>query len=146
MRLDYDCLLDLMLCVEETCTVRKMVVLYDVELLDRMEGHLYPLGKKPQLNDYQKALLAKYSNEMIIYHINYCVADELFVLYSKQLDEIKICDLTPKGHKFVGLLRSKTIGEKVKSFLKANGTATIQSLVEFSFSELASLVKKTFGA
>ncbi len=135
MRLDYDCLLDLMLCVEETCTVRKSCKFVDIEKLENLIKAAIVKNDDALILEYQTKLLAKYSNDVILYHIRYCIEDNIFKAYwDHEQCSFWIEDLTPDGHRLVGLLRNQTIKGKIKSLFDEIGSTTVRSLVELSHS------------
>ncbi len=135
MRLNYDCLLDLMLCVEETCTVRKSCKFVDVEELENLIKAAVVENDDALMLEYQDRLITKYSNDVILYHIRYCIEDNLFkACWDHELCCFWIEDLTPDGHRLVGLLRNQTIKGKIKSFFDDIGSVTIRSLIELSHS------------
>ncbi len=121
MRLNMDCLRDILLCVEENTGLRKSCYFVDSDLA---VAQSYSDDEFETIPKYQVALLSSYSNDELIYHVHYCVYAELILPFDNSSDEkIMIADLTPKGHEFLGNIRNpdnwaktKEVGGKIGAF------------------------------
>lgn len=125
MRLDYDCIRDILLTVES---------------LDRMDSSIY-------LDDYKKyKLLEKYSNDEIQYHSIKLIQEEyvrgLKVSGSDVTNAIYIDDLTWKGHELLNDIRSESVFKETKNKV-INSIGTVSLSI---FQQLAvDIAMKTLG-
>lgn len=112
MRLNLDCLRDLLLTVEETCDFRNIM--------------------RYSKSDNNFKRLKKYSHEEIIYHVNQCDLSGLLIGLSMpdSGDFFVLSDLSPKGHQFVANIRSDTVWKKVKLKAIDIGCASLPSIFE----------------
>lgn len=121
MRLDMDCVRDVLLCVENNTGLRKRCIFVDDILNTRFAAQ--GLQAKEQ-KDYQKELLELYDHDKLMYHVKYCIEAELISeCEGSNLHTRKIADLTVKGHELLANIRSdlnwtkiKDVGAKVGSF------------------------------
>lgn len=145
MKLDIDCVRDIMIWVEETTTPTHFAVYVNVDLLDGQGDFLYPNPEcMPRPNEQQQKLLKKYSNEVLVYHLNYCVEAELLALAnSSDGISITIRDLTPKGHDFIGNIRHGPVFQKTKDVLETLGVKTLDAAVQVSALVVSELIKST---
>ncbi|EPW71998.1 DUF2513 domain-containing protein [Streptococcus agalactiae] len=125
MRLDYDCIRDILLTVES---------------LDRMDSSIY-------LDDYKKyKLLETYSNDEIQYHSIKLIQEEyvqgLKVSGSDVTNAIYIDDLTWKGHELLNDIRSESVFKETKNKV-INSIGTVSLSI---FQQLAvDIAMKTLG-
>ena len=112
MKLDIDCVRDVLICVEENTGPDRFCVFID-EI--KMPGICAALGRDPvPLQEYQKALQGSYSNETLVYHVKYCIEAGLLACTGGTAGyEIMIPDLSARGHDFL----QKCKNEKDKSKL-----------------------------
>lgn len=121
MRLNMDCIRSILLCVEENTGLRKYCSFIDKDL-EAATSSVF--GESEETLPYQTELLKKYNNDVLIYHIKYCISAELIISSDQSSDyKILIFDLTPKGHEFLSSIRensnwtkTKEIGGKIGSF------------------------------
>lgn len=134
MKLDIDCVRDIMLWVEETTTPTRLAVYVDIDLLDKQGDFLYPNPAcMPKPNEQQQKLLKKYSNEKLIYHLNYCVKAELLALAnSSEKILIIVSDLTPKGHELIGNIRDPKNFSSTKHILSKASVITLEALIDIA--------------
>ena len=119
MKLNLDCVRDILLCVEEHTGPRSRCVFVDTfqtESMRRMGLHTIEPA------DYQINLMEKYDIDEIMYHIKYCFEADLIVVVdgSSQYQQ-QIADLTPKGHDFLANIRNTSNWEKTKDVGKKVG-------------------------
>lgn len=116
MRLDIDCLRDVLLCIEEHTGLRNYCYFIDKEL----ESIANNMGSVSPIQAYQEKLLEKYDNDTLLYHVHFCVEAE-FAKTSLEQSRYKmwIADLTPKGHEFLANIRDTKQWTTVKKGLAA---------------------------
>ena len=120
MRLDLDCVRDILFCEEENTNLRKRCFFVDSGLVEA--AHF--CGNDVDIPPYQSSLLNKYENDILIYHVHYCLSADLIVgMEDSDEYQIWIADLSPKGHEFLSNIRAnsnweetKKIGSKVGAF------------------------------
>lgn len=114
MRLNLDCVRDLLLTVEETCDFRNIM--------------------RYSKSDNNFKRLKKYSHEEIIYHVNQCDLSGLLIGLSMpdSGDFFALSDLSPKGHQFVANIRDDTIFKKIKSKIIKIGGASLPVIMDLS--------------
>jgi hypothetical protein len=116
MKLNPDCVHDILLSVEEICTS------------DR--GMNYNGGS----NDNPK-LLNKYSCEEIIYHVQLCEKYGLILNVNYRKDDsvhILIKDLSPQGHTFIANVRKDDVWNETKSIAEKVGSLSLPTLAQIS--------------
>ncbi|EJO5347306.1 DUF2513 domain-containing protein [Clostridium botulinum] len=122
MRLNPDCIRDILLTVEESTDFNSTMC--------------YP-------DDYE--LLSKYSNNEVLYHIKQCELSELVTKVSWFIDSAcNIHDLSPEGHKFLADIRSDTTWNKTKEISKKVGSSSISALKEIATGVITELIKSQF--
>ncbi len=127
MRLNMDCIRDILLCVEENTGLRQYCIFVDIDFAEQLKDIL---EVTPNPKEYQRKLLTDYKNNELIYHIDYCIeADLIAALDISESYEIVITDLTPTGHELLGRIRDNTIWGKVKETLSKCNINTIAELL-----------------
>lgn len=127
MKLNSDCVRDILLMVEE-CADFSNAVEY-------------------RRNDNIHKKISKYTHEEIVYHIKQCEMSELIadVFYCDDGDTVTISDLTPKGHEFLANVRQDNIWNGVKSIAKKVGSTSLSALVQISSNVITEIIKAQFG-
>ncbi len=139
MKLNLDCVRDILLCVEENTGVRKYCYFVDSTLDDFNHRGGFEVLDAP---DYQKKLMENGSVEELIYHINYCVkADLLSQINSSTGYKILIADLTPKGHDFLENIREKTIWDGVKAIATKVGSKSLESVTQIASNVVIEIIR-----
>lgn len=117
MKLNPDCIREILLAVEAQTGYLKPTHAYDVaEAVD------FPV-------------------EEVLYHINQC---ELYGFFTKVIHYVNqdhnstIIDLSPKGHEFIQNIRSQSVWEKTKNIAKSAGSFAIGILTETAISVIKS--------
>lgn len=125
MRLNNDCIRDILLTVEDKCDFNRNMQYY-------IEN-----------NNHEK--LKNYSHEEIIYHIRQCELSGLIlgVSYADGGDFVRISDLSPDGHKFLTNIREDNIWNKTKSIAKKIGCSSLPSMIEISTRIISEIIKNT---
>lgn len=113
MRLDPDCVRDILLTVEENTGYRKELQISREE----------PLPEQ----------LQKYGFNAVAYHVSQCIMAGLLVEGHHFLRvEIAIADLTPAGHEFLANIRADTNWSKIKQKAKAVGSESLSVLAQIA--------------
>ncbi|WP_315074198.1 DUF2513 domain-containing protein [uncultured Clostridium sp.] len=123
MKLNPDCVRDILFTVEEHST------------LDR--GVNYPDEELEKLSDYSK--------DEILYHIKQCELSGLVTEVSWFLGgTCYISYLSPIGHEFLADIRSDTNWNKTKDVAKKVGSFSLSTLKDISAQVIAEVIKKSF--
>ncbi len=139
MRLNFDCVRDILLCVEENTDLRHLCAFVDIETYQQSNFS----DEQPEIQPYQKALMQKYDNDTIIYHIYYCNAAGLLLFPEvSEPDRIDIEDLTPDGHSFLANIREPSNWEKIKTVGHKLGCTSLPTLSNIASQVVAALIKQ----
>lgn len=124
MRLNPDCIRDILLTVEENT---------DFSTYMRFnEGTDYPL-------------LKKYSTDEVFYHIKQCELSCLIPKVSFSFGpSCLIEDLTPSGHEFLANIRSDSAWNKTKEISKNIGSSSLDTLKQIATGVITELIKSQF--
>lgn len=127
MRLNTECVRDLLLTIEETTTVT-----------DSMDYYI-------DQNDFPR--LTKYSHEEILYHIRQCKLAELITNanFYDGGDLVIIPDLSPKGHEFLENIRSDNLWNSTKQVASKVGSFSLKSLISIASGILTQTIKQQLG-
>lgn len=143
MRLDADCVRDVLLCVEENTGLRKAAVFTDTGLADQTAAFL---GNEVSVKDYQLELEKSYPCDKLIYHLNYCAEAGLVKLGDFTAgDTIWVEDLTPAGHEFLSNIRESSNWEKTMDIAGKAGTTAISMLTKIAEGVALALAKQHLG-
>lgn len=133
MKLNIDCVRDIMLWAEAITTPTQLAIYVDTDTVDKVKDCLYVSDDEiPVPDSQQKELLAKYTNETLVYHLRYCIEAKLLTEYAAVSDGtiIAILDLTPLGHDFIGNIRKEENFSPVKSIAEKAGVETVNSIID----------------
>ncbi len=128
MRINMDCIRDILLCIEENTGLQQrcLFVSYAYSEVQEMIG-----GDLIEPMQYQIDLEKTYDNDELIYHLKYCAEAGLIVSAGKiPAYQNQIVDLTPKGHDFIANIRSNTLWEKIKKICIQAGVSSIDAILE----------------
>ena len=127
MKLNPDCIRDILLTVEEFTDFTR-------HLHYRMNENTYPK-------------LSNYSHEEIIYHVRQCSLSNLItkVSYYDAGESIAIQDLSPLGHNFLADIRSDNIWEHTKTIAAKVGSVSLDALIQISTGVLTQIINKQLG-
>ena len=140
MRLNYDCVRDVMLWAEELTAPNRYAVYVDVDAMNTSSIFLRE-SDKPQPNEFQKKLLEKYSNETLVYHIRYCLKAKFLEGNPYDNRGITITDLTPEGHQFLADIRSNTIFNKTKEIGIKLGVESLHGIARIAEGVVTETIK-----
>lgn len=139
MRLNLDCLRDILLCIEENTDYRRFVTFVDVDSVKRVGAHL---GEHPEPFPYQEGLLHSYGNNEIMYHLKYCFHAGLIEADREPSGmQFFVRDLTPAGHDFLSDIRSKTVFEKTKAVAKELQAQSIPAVQRIAASVISAIIR-----
>ena len=130
MKLDIDCLRDVLICVEDNTGLHQSCVFYDVPVMEKVCSLM---GKeKPDIPGYQAKLLEnkKYGNDVLFYHVLQCVEGGLIKRVEGTAEyEAVITGFTFKGHDFLGNIRNPKVWGKILEFLDKHGDIGIAAII-----------------
>lgn len=109
MKLNLDCIRDILLIVEE---------FDDVDI--------------NEMNYKGYKFLCDYDYEELCYHLEQCYMYDFFVVYDMRLDfSFKIVGLKPKGHEYIANIRDKKNYTKLKKAAEQLGITSIATFGEY---------------
>lgn len=126
MKLNPDCIRDILLAVEEE-TDGERIFHYDRQ-------------------NQKHSQLAKYDHNEILYHMRQCSISDLIVGF-KAFDSgamVLISDLSPKGHEFLANIRSNSFWARVKDTAVKIGTPALGSIVQIAENLATALISEYF--
>lgn len=147
MKLNIDCVRDIMLWVEAITTPTQLASYVNTDAVNSDDGFLYiNADDRPMPNAAQKKLLEKYSNETLVYHLHYCIEAKLLTEFdSPDGNIIVIKDLTPLGHDFIGNIRHDPVFQKVKTVLNLLGVKSLEAATQASSLVVTEIIKKAIS-
>ena len=130
MRLNFECVRDILLCVEENTDVQRVCVFVDVsEDADSIRAALgYPRSNY-EVQPYHAELLSRYNNDILIYHIRYCI--EAGLIKESPLftpPSYGVSDLTVDGHELIGKVRDPKHWEQTQRGMSKIGMYSLSVL------------------
>lgn len=121
MKLNPDCIRDILLSVEESTTYSKFF-----EFNEDYMNH-------PRLKTYD--------GEEVLYHLRQCKADDFFIDCKFTLDgTCLVVDLSPKAHRFLADIRTDTVWNKTKEKAKSIGSYSLDVLVKIASGIVTSMI------
>ena len=127
MKLNIDCIRDILLAVEDATAENKTV----------RYGKAGPCPRR----------LAGYSHSELVYHFRQCRAAQLFEHYTG--DDmgrlIVVTDLSPDGHKFLENIRQDSAWDKVKAAAASAGSLSVSAFVQIAFDIAGDILKGRLG-
>lgn len=109
MRLNMDCVRDILLCVEENTSLTKVCV-----FTDPRPGY-EDIFSEQETPEYRASLVDKYGADSTFYHVRYCTQAGLVSrVESEGTTAIIVYDLTPAGHELINNIRKTKIGIKLR--------------------------------
>ncbi|HCT70633.1 MAG TPA: hypothetical protein DF409_05900 [Bacteroidales bacterium] len=123
MRLNPDCIRDILLSVEEKCDFRN--------------GFMFP-SEIERLN--------KYDQEEVLYHLKQCQLSGLLHKVTFYLNgSCYVNDLSPSGHQFLADIRTDNNWTKTKTIAENVGSYSLDILKSIASGVIAGLVNKQLG-
>lgn len=123
MKLNPDCIRDILLTLEEECGPNKYFS--------------FP-GNHPKLE--------KYSNDEVLYHINQCVESGLVTGFKRYIrDSLQIKDLSPAGHKFLADTRDQGNWALIKEKLNKTGSFSLKVMISVASGVITGILNQQLG-
>ena len=136
MKLNFDCIRDILLRIEENTGYRKSCYFYDLDLFDAIPGQY-------NVEPYQVSLSKDYDNDVLLYHLRYCINAKLLIIPERSdSDRITIEDLTPSGHDFLASIRKKSNWETIKAVADQVGSRSLPTLSSIASQVIAAIIKQ----
>ena len=111
MRLDLDCIRDILFTAEEVTTIDKPCFINQ--------------------NYQQYSRLKKYDFSVLAYHVHQCALSDFFTKANFDMQwNCIIVDLSPKGHEYIANIRSDNIWNKTKSVISKIGGVALSMVPE----------------
>lgn len=144
MRLNLDCIRDILLCVESETDLHKYCIFYDLGTMQSVSDCLED-DDKCSVCDYQEELLSRYENDELFYHVRYCIESGLLShLEGRPTYQFVITDLTPKGHDFIENIRNDNIFNGVKSIASKVGSKSLDAVISIASNVIIELIRAQF--
>lgn len=126
MRLNPDCIRDLLLSIEEVSTSNSLLT------SDQLSNSSY---------------ISKYSQSEILYHLHQLELAGYIITPPKQMfeDMFLVNDLSPLGHEFLSDIRQDTNWNKIKSISKEVGTETLSSIKTIAENVISTAISNIIG-
>lgn len=125
MKLNNDCVRDILFCTEENTGYRSSFAI--------------PKDLEPT------SQLSKYELEEVLYHIGQCQKSGLLEAKNYIDGGIAISDLTPKGHDFLANIRSDTVWNDTKAVGQKIGITSLSALLQISTGVVTTIIKSQLG-
>lgn len=125
MRLNPDCIRDILLDVEKKSIFGNVVEYFDDE-------------------DFEN--LKSYSVPEVIYHIRQCDHSGFFIGTTKYFGHhVVIKDLSPKGHEFIANIRKDTNWNKTKEIAQSVGSSSLDVMKDIAAQVISNLISAQFN-
>lgn len=125
MKLNPDCVRDVLLYVEENTDLRKHVTI---------------------TSNLSDKLLEKYSYEELSYHVRQCELSGYFERTTHDLaGNCSISYLSPAGHQFLANIRSDSIWNDVKEVSKKVGSNSLQAISQIASAVITAIIQNQLG-
>ena len=124
MKLNPDCVRDILLAVEEGCDI----------------------GRGVSIPGPNYSRLQPYNESEVLYHVRQCdLSGFLYQAKTDLLGTYTIRDLTPAGHEFLANIRKDTIWSGVKDVAGKVGATSLNAIVQIASNVVAQIIKHQFG-
>lgn len=149
MKLNVDCVRDILLCVESNTGPHHECRFVDIgsyanDVRRALGDDLRPV----EVPDYQLPLLDAYGNDTLIYHVQYCIEADLLKQrgpISGEAGIFAIPGLTVRGHDLIDNVREKTTWDSVKAIFSRTGGFGVDVLVSVAGDLAAAQAKDLLG-
>lgn len=124
MKLDLDCIRDILFAVEETTTLSQACFIN---------------------RNYKKEIqrLSKYDEDKLKYHVRQCAMNGYFTNAECDFQyNYIITDLSPKGHEYIAAIRSDNIWKKAKDIISKIGGVALSAVPDVVKPILESQIQK----
>lgn len=125
MKLNPDCIRDILLAVEDTSSYGKIISGFEL---------------------YKSTSLSNYSENEILYHVRQLAWSKMLEQTDFYLDNsFSILDLSPQGHEFLNNIRSDDNWNKTKEFSAKIGSLAVSTLQSVASSIISISIQKYLG-
>ena len=127
MKLNPDCIRDILLSIEEISAANSLLTSTQLQ---------------------KSRFLSHYSTEEVIYHLKQLKFSGYIITPEKSLldkDLFLVCDLSPIGHEFLSNIRKDTNWNKVKSICSEVGSETLTSIKTIAENVISSAIATFIG-
>lgn len=138
MKLNPDCIRDILLTVEENASISNPVT------IDNPTSPLNIGLKHTYAVQYER--LKDYPFDEIKYHIRQCHEPGLLINFKTYFnDTLSIDDLSPNGHEFLSNIRSDTVWNKTKLISTRFSDISLKILKEIAVKVISEMIRKQTG-
>ena len=127
MRLNPDCIRDILFYVEENAGYSEMIPFYT------------------NLERFNIKLKNDYPADVILYHLELCEEYGYLTIYSHTMGAINVKRLSVSGHEFLENIRQDTNWNKTKEIAKSAGSTSIEILSNVASNLITALISKKLG-
>ena len=127
MRLNPDCIRDILFYVEENAGYSEMIPFYT------------------NLERFNIKLKNDYPADVILYHLELCEEYGYLTIYSHTMGAINVKRLSVSGHEFLENIRQDTNWNKTKEVAKSAGSTSIEILSNIASNLATVLISKHLG-
>ena len=121
MKLNPDCVRDILLYVEDSTDYHKSCCISPSSLADSLQS--YPVN-------------------VVMYHLEQCCFSGYFSKYSSDLEgNVTIKGLSPLGHQFIDNIRNDNIWNDVKNISGKVGSKSLNALMQISTGVITSIIE-----
>lgn len=125
MRLNPDCIRDILLVCEDGCS----------------PGEMYMFRYEPFEWDGRS-----YSADETLYHLRQCDMNGYFSKASEDMvGNFRVFDLSPRGHEFLADIRSDNVWNKTKAASKEIGVSSLRGLASIAAQIVTAIINKYIG-
>ena len=125
MKLNPDCIRDILLYVEENTTYRKACSIHP---------------------SFCNEIFPNYTSDEVMYHVNQCEMSGYFAKTSSDLDgNITISCLSPIGHQFIDNTRNENVWNDVKQVSETIGSKSLSALSQIASGVITTLIEHQLG-
>jgi hypothetical protein len=142
MKLNPDCIRDILLTVEEETSPSSQFVYKPSE---KYTNRFLLDDESEDEHQIIHERLKSYTDEEILYHINQCELSGFFTNVNPCTGYLYfIQDLSPLGHQFLADIRSDTNWNKTKDIAKKVGSFSLNTLKDISVKVISDVISKSF--
>ena len=127
MRLNPDCIRDILFYVEENAGYSEMIPFYT------------------NLERFNIKLKNDYPADVILYHLELCEEYGYLAIYSHTMGAINVKRLSVSGHEFLENIRQDTNWNKTKEVAKSAGSTSIEILSNIASNLAVAYISKHLG-
>lgn len=140
MKLNIDCIRDILLCVEDNTGYRKHASFVDIDKVSSLSN--ITGCEAPKIWPYQDELMKTYTNQELMYHFKYCIDAKLLETDDRfGTQQFLVIDLTPLGHEAIANLRSPTVFETVKTLAEKLCVSSLTGICQLANSVTAQVIQ-----